>query len=341
MTDKQRRKLSDDFAANLRARRKPYYVHALALMALLLIAAGLSMVTLLAGIFFICFICVPYLYAYTILSADESSSEAPTHRQTLQAFAHYYSGGVFGVYRLLLNLLKSVGIYLLAYVLSMIIYGLIANQVDTLFHDEFAQVLSFYQNADTDGVYNALLNAVALTRWINICQLISVGVTVFSFSLFLSAYAMNPYMQAFCQGFPISFTNTLYNHYYPYVRGEYRCARLAHCYGGAFLTLAVYGIGACTAMLLRWPDYTVVGFALALTAVVLALRMPRTMSLLVVFWKHTKKQMIRARLDLAKEIQARAYGIPNMRSEDLEHINADVESMEQMLRNYDEESNED
>lgn len=336
MSAEGRKAIAKKTRENLAAHWREFLVSAIAFGMLLFVAAGVSILTPFLGILVLCLLVLPYYFAFTHLALYYTREQgAPDNRLTFRLFGSYFGPVGLGCYRVILNLFKTFGISLLVLLISAFTYMGIAQAADPAFREAMSTIMGYYESFDYEGLNNYLITAEPLLRMSEVCSYITIGVAVFCLDFFLSGYALNPFMRAAFSETSRGYQKELYAAFYSTVRGEYRKLRFVQGIGGSFIVVVPFALGAVVGALLRWPNYFVVGFALGLSALALALVSPYRVLLLGEFFEANIRNVIVSEINVLQSIKQRIAIMPSTFVADTSGLDEELQRAQERLREYD------
>lgn len=318
-----------------------YISIAFAFFLLCLISSALCLLSVAMGMLVASFLVMPFYFGFvSVASAYASSDVQPTNKITFRQFGSYFTRPFVGCFRVMLNLLKSIGSFALGMVLCLLVYGLIAGAVDPAFQTDYAAFASAYAAGDAEGAANVLNNSLPLLRYVNVCVGVGTGMGFLTFYLWTIAYSLCPYVCFILAEAPTPFIRYYYGRYFSFARKEYWGLMVKHTYGMPFVVPLSYFLGMGVSFLFT-ADYGVaasIGFGLASLA--MAAYLPLFGVLSNAFFSKRKRLFYLTQVEVSREMVSRAENSPDLPSEQLEDIRKSLHDAEENLARYDEEGGE-
>ena len=325
MADKQKTRPEVEAKRKLKAGAGAVFAQAFAFFTMTLVAAAASLLSEILAMVAIALLVLPSLFAFThLLVFYTEKGMQPSHRVTLRYHAMYFTPQYRGVYRVLINVLKSLGFYLGGMWLAGIIYGLVSLATNP----EFAAALEGFMNAymalDYEAVF-AYMQSDVILRFAEVASIAGMGAGICAFTYFIGNYAMNPFLRYYCAELAPRFATMFYSRYYSLGKKEFHRLYWKHGYGVYIVVPLSYVVPAVICCVI--PALTRFGMAISLACMGLCLSiyLPYLLMLASEFWDGHTKLILRAQTELADELYARASALPGVTEEDLTQIKADLD----------------
>ena len=312
-----KRKLKAGFAA--------VSANAFVLFLLCSIAAASSILSTFLVAAAIAFLVLPFLFAFTHLMVGYTEKGLmPDNRMTLHYFGLYFSPQYYGVYRVLINMLKAMGFFMGALWLSGIVYGIAAYASDPQFAELLIGAGEAYLNNDYETLLS-IMNTTEIVHYTNICNLIATGVGVCAFAYFIGNYGMNPFLRYYSSALDHGLAGAFYNRYYALSKKKFHRLYWKRGYGVYIVLPLSYAIPATVVSF--FPELGPFATAIALGCFGLALSIytPYLIALATEFWDRHTKNILRAQSQLADEMYERAASLPGIGEEELETLRQNYE----------------
>ncbi|MCR5348169.1 MAG: hypothetical protein K6E59_00985 [Bacilli bacterium] len=295
-----------------------------ALFSIGLLCAASCMVSMLLGAVTICLLFLPFLFSLTnAISYYAKEKSLPDNRITFMGFAAYFTSGN-GVYRVFLNLAKALGFLALGFLLTFLVYGLTAYQVDPSFRADYDALMAFYEQGNAEAYYDLAGSSVPLSRWSDVAVLVGDGCFLTAFAIFVSNYGLNPFFRAVFPRGSRGLAVRYYNYYFNHAHKDYYRLLWTQGYAGALLVPLGFGLGAGLSYAFGLQVRFALGIGVGVAFLVLALYIPYYLLLIAEFYSSHPKTLLQAELDIQMEFLLRAQSIPGYGEEEIEKIRQDI-----------------
>ena len=319
--------------------RKSASVWAPSLFAFLLILlcfAALSIVSILLSIIFACFVVIPYFFGFThqIFVACNAEKEGALSNQF---FLAYFRPNFRGIYKVLLNLLRALGVSVAASTFFAAIYIPIVYFADPSFAYSI-NVLSdtLLSSSDTINIYNL----PGILRYMEISSCVSVGAGVAGFLFFAKNYTMNGLFRVPVAELPSSVANLFYNHFYRLVRKDYKKLLWSKAWYVLISFPVLFALGLVLSLSLKIEYPFTLAIALAFGGFGLALSAPLFIALNAEFLESRVHERFQCQVSFSEDMLRRATRFPGISEEELESLRKSIESAKDALKEYEEKQGE-
>lgn len=318
-----------------------YVKHSVAFFLLSLIGAALCLLSPLLGVLAMALFAIPYYFSFLCLSDAYSLEEVSAdNRLTFRQLSLYFHPPFLGCFRVMFNLLKSLGFFFLGLFLCGLVYGLIANAVDPVFHADIVSLGDAYAQNDVEGFYAILDGSVPIIRMIVVTLTVGFGCGLTCFLYWMACYALRPRICYVLKEVPTGFIAFFYNRYFNLARKDYWAMLLRHGYGIVFALPLSYALGAALSFTFAIDYGYAVAMGLGVESLVLAIYLPYFCLLTNGFFDKKKRLFFQTQVDVSREMVRRVEASPGFSEDMVEGARRELAKAEENLRLYDAENPE-
>ena len=303
-----------------------------------LIAAALSMFSIVFSALALMILLLPFCFAATTLIARVGrGKEVPPHREMFQRGLAYFTPVFRGCYRILFNLLKTLGFTVLGIVATTILLFAIFSATDPSFSSSFQTMMEFWIQGDTASFVRAVNESVSLVRLFSWSSVVGVGAGVWALCWNLTNYAMHPLIKTRTIIFPRpAIARLFYNRFYSLVRRDYHRALWFECFGFPLYPPIGYALGATISLSAGLPYNAAIAIGIASVVLPVAVVYPYFITLMEEFFRHQKRTILQAQVSLMDELYEQFSMMPQVPKDSLEDMKKDIENIKNTLQNLSE-----
>ena len=326
---------------NYKANPSALLASSFAFFLLCLIAVGLTIVYPLLGLLAICLLVLPFLFGFTaLLRSYVIEKRPPSNKDLLAPALSYFRQPYLGAYRVMTNILKTIGFFFIAFIACVLLSGYILSQVNAEFAAVLNDTLSLYIKGDPISALTALENAEISALWLNYSETFAIGVAVLLFAFFIHNYLMRPMIQFSRVVLPGGAGAFHYQKFYERTRkGFHRLGLRDGMLLYFVLPLSLF-VPMGIMMSFKIDPSIIIVASLATFALALAAYLPYYLLLVMEYFIDNKKAEMEAELDVFYEIKRRMGSGRMAYSSDGRDLDSIIANLEKSLQNNDEKEND-